>query len=251
MRILVVGLALLLPCSVMFGQEKSDAEKAFAALEASYKATMDAYSAEIRKVQKSDAYKKAREANDREATTALFSKIKRPDTSSFVALAQACAKAYEGTEDAVPFLGWAATNCRDAATVENLFGTVCKTHLESKHIAKLVGATPRHFRTLGKDKVKDFLSDVIAQNKHSEVLAEAYLIRGEYLGGGEDDLKKVVELVPDSVLALRAQGPKFEEENLQIGMKVPDIVGEDLDGVEFKLSDYHGKVVVLDFWGDW
>ena len=28
-------------------------------------------------------------------------------------------------------------------------------------------------------------------------------------------------------------------------------VGEDLDGTPMKLSDYRGKVVVLDFWGDW
>ena len=27
--------------------------------------------------------------------------------------------------------------------------------------------------------------------------------------------------------------------------------GEDIDGVPFKLSEYRGKVVVLDFWGDW
>ena len=38
---------------------------------------------------------------------------------------------------------------------------------------------------------------------------------------------------------------------LQIGKVAPDIVGEDIDGVKFKLSDYRGKVVVLDFWGDW
>ncbi|MFO1076423.1 MAG: hypothetical protein U1E73_01710 [Planctomycetota bacterium] len=30
-----------------------------------------------------------------------------------------------------------------------------------------------------------------------------------------------------------------------------DIAGVDLDGVAFKLSDYKGKVVLLDFWGDW
>ena len=43
----------------------------------------------------------------------------------------------------------------------------------------------------------------------------------------------------------------FELENLRIGMVAPDIVAKDLDGVEFKLSDYRGKVVVLDFWGNW
>ncbi|MDP6424698.1 MAG: redoxin domain-containing protein [Planctomycetota bacterium] len=34
-------------------------------------------------------------------------------------------------------------------------------------------------------------------------------------------------------------------------MAAPDIVGKDIDGHTFKLSDYRGKVVVLDFWGDW
>jgi len=37
----------------------------------------------------------------------------------------------------------------------------------------------------------------------------------------------------------------------QIGEPAPEIVGEDIDGVPFKLSDYRGMVVVLDFWGDW
>jgi hypothetical protein len=43
----------------------------------------------------------------------------------------------------------------------------------------------------------------------------------------------------------------FELRHLRIGKAAPDIEGEDLDGVKFKLSDYRGKVVVLDFWGDW
>ena len=30
-----------------------------------------------------------------------------------------------------------------------------------------------------------------------------------------------------------------------------DIEGIDLDGEAFKLSDYQGKVIFLDFWGDW
>jgi hypothetical protein len=49
----------------------------------------------------------------------------------------------------------------------------------------------------------------------------------------------------------RAKADLFELRNLRVGKVAPDIAGEDLDGVKFKLSDYRGKVVALDFWGDW
>ena len=39
--------------------------------------------------------------------------------------------------------------------------------------------------------------------------------------------------------------------NFAIGKVAPEIVGKDVDGKEMKLTDYRGKVVVLDFWGDW
>ncbi len=55
----------------------------------------------------------------------------------------------------------------------------------------------------------------------------------------------------NSTLGKAAKGQLFEAEHLQIGMVAPDIQGDDLDGVDFKLSDYRGKVVFLDFWGDW
>ncbi len=39
--------------------------------------------------------------------------------------------------------------------------------------------------------------------------------------------------------------------SLSAGKPAPEIQGEDVDGVKFKLSDYRGKVVLIDFWGDW
>ena len=42
-----------------------------------------------------------------------------------------------------------------------------------------------------------------------------------------------------------------ENPNLAIGKPAPEIAGEDIDGKQFKLSDYRGKVVLLDFWGHW
>ncbi len=39
--------------------------------------------------------------------------------------------------------------------------------------------------------------------------------------------------------------------HLRVGKPAMDIVGEDIDGNPFRLSNYRGKVVMLDFWGHW
>jgi hypothetical protein len=56
---------------------------------------------------------------------------------------------------------------------------------------------------------------------------------------------------PKRESALRPPGPVEEPAGLCVGTAAPEIVGEDIDGVPFKLSDYRGKVVFLDFWGNW
>lgn len=38
---------------------------------------------------------------------------------------------------------------------------------------------------------------------------------------------------------------------LEVGNLAPEIEGVELGGTTMKLSDYRGKVVLLDFWGDW
>jgi peroxiredoxin len=43
----------------------------------------------------------------------------------------------------------------------------------------------------------------------------------------------------------------FEREHLCLGKKAPEITGTDIDGKTFRLSDYKGKVVVVDFFADW
>ena len=40
-------------------------------------------------------------------------------------------------------------------------------------------------------------------------------------------------------------------ESFSLGMEAPDIEGLDLDGTAFALSDYRGKILFIDFWGDW
>ena len=40
-------------------------------------------------------------------------------------------------------------------------------------------------------------------------------------------------------------------DDLAIGKPAPEIIGTNVDGEEMRLSDFLGKVVVIDFWGDW
>jgi hypothetical protein len=46
----------------------------------------------------------------------------------------------------------------------------------------------------------------------------------------------------------KAKAELFEIRHLATGKPAPEIEGEDQDGKKFKLSDYKGKVVLLDFW---
>ena len=52
-------------------------------------------------------------------------------------------------------------------------------------------------------------------------------------------------------LAKQAEDQLYVLRNLSVGNAAPEIEGEDTDGKKFKLSDYKGKVVMLDFWGHW
>jgi len=55
----------------------------------------------------------------------------------------------------------------------------------------------------------------------------------------------------DRPLGQAAEAELFEIRHLSVGKAAPEIEGEDVDGQKFKLSDYRGKVVLLDFWGNW
>jgi hypothetical protein len=86
-------------------------------------------------------------------------------------------------------------------------------------------------------------------------LAEKLRRQGDEDGAGEvlERLRQEYADLPWGKETLGAVAERILEEmhTLVVGKPAPDIEGEDVDGVRFKLSDYRGKVVVLDFWGHW
>jgi hypothetical protein len=63
--------------------------------------------------------------------------------------------------------------------------------------------------------------------------------------------RQAISQYPTTKSARRASSSIFELENLQIGMVAPDFEQVDQDGKSWKLSEYRGQVIVLDFWGFW
>jgi hypothetical protein len=120
-------------------------------------------------------------------------------------------------------------------------------------------------------KALDTLELIATRNPHKPVQAAAVLAIAEvYKGKAEpygkkppadaDEWYKKAEAAFERVLkgyadvtlySKAATAALYELRNLAVGKTAPEIEGVDVDGVTFKLSDYRGKVVMLDFWGHW
>jgi hypothetical protein len=59
-----------------------------------------------------------------------------------------------------------------------------------------------------------------------------------------------VPIPREGTVGKMAKGIMFQARHLAIGKAAPEIEGVDQDGKRFKLSDYRGKVVLLDFWSE-
>lgn len=130
-------------------------------------------------------------------------------------------------------------------------------HMASPRLEKLVEALDYAWYAIDRQPVEDALTDIRSQSEHDSVLAAATFMLGNlYMAHEETEkglplLREVRQSYGETSWAAKAERFLFEAERLQIGMLAPDFQAVDQDGIAFKLSDYKGKVVLLDFWGFW
>lgn len=206
-------------------------------------------------------------AKSQEEANALYEK--RPG-DAYLDEYEAVATEAKGTEVAAK--AWSqyvmiAAGLGNANQVTKGVKVLVEEHIDSPLLADVpdIIAGSRAFKPA---KAEELLRRMIDKSKDKKVQAAAMFALGSQLMGekkakpervaeGRALLEKVKKDYADVAggegpsYAAMAEGQLFELDNLQIGKTPADFEVTDENGVKFKLSDYRGKVVVIDFWGNW
>jgi hypothetical protein len=186
-----------------------------------------------------------------------------PPQKAFLARFAEAATTYAGQEGAAPFLIAVVQLGRqlDPAAAKSALSTLAKDHVSHPRLQDLAFTLWQGDAQFGTALIDTTLDAIVAGTKDDQVKAAMLFARGSRRNGPKatekqrataiDDLRTAAKLGAGTRYGEMAGGTIFELEHLQIGMVAPDIESADLEGTTFKLSDYRGKVVVLDFWGDW
>jgi len=190
---------------------------------------------------------------------------------------QAYAESNAGKPEAVPALIWILKNARNAAglpTGGKVAVAWAVERLQRDHVTDPAikdALPPMRYLSfqLGSDPLMRIYNAVADKNPDKATrglawfnMAQTYIVSGASGNAPIDKsetprqkakaiLKMLVKDYADTPAAAEAQALIKSTQGTGIGMEAPDIVGPDADGKEIRLSQFHGQVVLLHFWGFW
>ncbi len=214
---------------------------------------------------------------------------KQPQMEDYLPRVMRLAETYPRTSAARDALMWVTQgNFRDVSAVAPAFEILARDFATDRHVINQMVPGLRWQPSPG---AQQLLEAVIEQNQDPSVKAKATLALGasikyeaeileqsmsavaareprelqkRFANGSEileKDRARAAEMldrvindyadVENGKYAKLARAELFRMRDLVVGKPAPEITGVSLDGNPMKLSDYRGKVVVLDFFGDW
>src|SRR5262245_43541196 len=211
-----------------------------------------------------EEYRAAKEEKDREKLLGEYFQLQKDAARKYLAIV----KEHPDDPDSFPALQQVILSGEPFPEAIDL---LIEHHLDNDGIGLLCMQLGMQ-GTSGADKL---LRAVAKDSKSEKAKALALLSLGQALlaqsnqagieDAARDGLHKEAEEALENVIAKHADvdtpfgrtagdvasGTLFEVRHLAVGKEVPDLKGKDLDGTEFALGDYRGKVVFLDFWAHW
>lgn len=179
------------------------------------------------------------------------------------------ARTHPRTEAAFRALNWIRSHASSSDEHGRVVEQLLRDHIDHEDLGQICRRFIGQPHPTEKPENIAIIRRVLAESPHARARAEAgYCLAKvlQHLDADKHD-KEIVALLERAVrdagdvagvfpnrdlpLARVAELDLFEMRHLQIGCTAPDISGADMQGVAFRLSDYRGKVLFLDFWGHW
>ncbi len=156
----------------------------------------------------------------------------------------------------------------NAEALRKALDALMAEHAQREELADLTLGLRYGAQQIGEERVIGALRTLAERSPHRKVKASALYNLGATLGenrpAGDPQLAEArailcsvakdyaeVELYPGRTCGQAAEAFLFELDHLQVGMPAPEFAAVDAEGASFRLSDYKGKVVLIDFWGFW
>lgn len=226
-----------------------------------YQAEYDKLTADFEAAQQ-EYYKPYENAKtEEEASKIKLDPAKNP-TKLFAPRFEDLAARAKGTEVGCNCWVWVFSSTYDKPAMLRAFDAIEADYLASPALEPFVQMIGWMGEQVGRDKADAMLEKLLQKSPHEGVRAAALYTQGSmvFQGAGASEeqrkaarakLERVQKEYAKTRYAAEAEGMIFEADHLQVGMIAPDFEAVDQDGKPWKLSDYRGKVVVVDFWGYW
>jgi hypothetical protein len=204
---------------------------------------------------------------DEERAKLVQEKYPKPD--KYLPRMRALAEKNPKDPAAVDPLIWIYRSGMGDPNADKMIDTLLQNHIQSEKMGKLaemMAYNPMMHMHHKSPKTKAALEEILAKTPHREAKGLATFALGyhSYNAAGRRTLTPETERLFQEVIdkygdikgmrgsiSDQAKGMLYAAKNLAVDKPAPEVEGEDLEGKKFKLSDYRGKVALIDFWGDW
>lgn len=233
---------------------QSALSKEWGALQRSYETALQEYYLPLRNAK-----------TEEEAAKVKLDETKNPNRAFIPKIHAFAVKAKNRPEAAEAWLFLARISAPGfEATNNEAIVKLTTTFVKSPQLEGFCGQLPYMFYEMSNAKAREakqlkLLRTIEAKNPLPGVKAAAIMAQAEVIGDASPEkaqqqialINSVMEKYPTTRYGKLAKAKKFEAEFLSVGKPAPDFEAKDENDVSFKLSEYKGKVVVLDFWGFW
>ncbi len=160
---------------------------------------------------------------------------------------------------------WLAKNIRTnraikskdrAAALKPLYTALAANHVNADWFEGALESLAGQSRVLGIDDTRALLGSMLEKAESDKGKAGVMFYHAQVLEKEAPEeaaalMAEILEKYSGTKYAMHARAANAKPEDSVVGKIAPNFMAESIDGFEFSLEDYRGKVTVLDFYGFW